>query len=135
MATSQHAIQPNTDKPQGFTYKPEASSIDLEHVCVSQLLGRDYVFINSLAVDLRLNNPTVMHSLLDDLIQQLELAETHTVAVSVNESQDGTPAFIRHDLTWYKHKICRVESIAITQPEQYEFMEMIWRCSTAAIPA
>jgi hypothetical protein len=135
MANSQHAIQPNTDMTQSFTYQSEPSNIELEHVCVSQLLGRDYIFINSQAVDLRLNNPTVMHSLLDELIQQLELAETHTVAVSVTESHDGTPSFIRHDLTWYKHKICRVESIAITQAEQYEFMEMIWRCSTAALPA
>lgn len=136
MAINQHAIQPNTDDhSQNFSFKSEQSSIELEHVCVSQLLGRDYIFINSQAVDLRINNPTVMHSLLDDLIQQLELAETHTVAVSVNESQDGTPSFIRHDLTWYKHKICRIEHTAITQPEQYEFMDMIWRCSTAAIPA
>jgi hypothetical protein len=133
MATSQHATQPN--KPQSVAYEPGQSNIDLEHVCVSQLLGRDYVFINSQNVDLRTNNPTVMYSLLDELIQQLELAEAHTVAVSVNESHDGTPSFIRHDLTWYKHKICRVESIAITQPEQYEFMEMIWRCSTSALPA
>lgn len=135
MATQQHAIQSTTETTQSYATNSQHSSIELEHVCISQLLGRDYIFINSQAVDLRHNNPTVMHSLLDDLIQQLELAETHTVAVSVSESQDGIPAFVRHDLTWYKHKVCRVESTAISQPEQYEFMEMIWRCSTAAIPA
>lgn len=120
---------------QNFNFESGDSSIDLEHVSVSQLLGRDYIFINTQAADLRANNPTVMHSLLEELVQQLELAETHTVAVSVDESPDGVASFIRHDLTWYKHKVCRVESIAITQPEQYEFMDMIWRCSTSAMPA
>lgn len=135
MATSQHAFQPNTDTPQQFSFKPAPVTIDLEYVSISQLLGRDYIFINVQGVELPLNNPNVAHNLLDDLIQQLELAETHTVAVSVNESLEGSPSFTRHDLTWYKHKICRIESIAITNQEQYEFMEMIWQCSTAATPA
>ena len=136
MATSQHAFQPNTELSQHFTQvktvKPEQITIDLEHVSVSQLLGRDYLFINCEEIELPLKNPAAMHSLLDDLIQQLELAETHTVAVSVNESLTGTLSFVRHDITWYKHKVCRVESIAITHSEQHEFMDMIWRCSTAA---
>jgi hypothetical protein len=136
MATSQHAFQANTESPQHFAQvKPirhEQASIDLEHVSVSQLLGRDYLFINAREVELPVNNPGAMHSMLDSIIQQLELAETHTVAVSVDESSTGTLSFIRHDITWHKHKVCRVESIAITHPEQHEFMEMIWRCSTAA---
>lgn len=136
MATSQHAFQTNIELPQHFarvnTLRPEQALIDLEHVSVSQLLGRDYVFIDARDVDLPFKNPSAMHSLLDNLIQLLELAETHTVAVSVDESLTGNLSFIRHDITWYKHKVCRVESIAIIHPEQHEFMEMIWRCSTAA---
>ncbi|GGY69860.1 hypothetical protein GCM10011613_12780 [Cellvibrio zantedeschiae] len=135
MATSQRAFQPNTELPQHFasTLKAQPKAIDLEHVSVSQLLGRDYVFLNSREIELPLKNPAVLHSLLDDLIQQLELAETHTVAVSVDESLTGALTFVRHDLTWYRHKVCRVESITISHPEQHEFMEMIWRCSTAAV--
>lgn len=136
MATSQHAFQPNTDLSQHFasikTARPEQVAIDLEHVSVSQLLGRDYVFINSREVELP-KTPSVMYGLLDDVIHQLELAETHTVVVSVDESLSGALSFVRHDLTWYKHKVCRVESITITHTEQHEFMEMIWRCSTAAL--
>jgi hypothetical protein len=133
MATSQHAFQAPTDSSQHFAQvKTTQATIDLEHVSVSQLLGRDYVFINSKEVELPLKT-SAMYSLLDDVIQRLELAETHTVAVSVEESLTGALSFVRHDLTWYKHKICRVNSIAITHPEQHEFMEMIWRCSTAAL--
>lgn len=136
MATSQHAYQPNTELAQHYaqvtSLKPEHAPIDLEHVSVSELLGRDYLFINSKEINLPLKSPAVLHSLLDDVIQRLELAETHTVAVSYEESTTGL-SFVRHDLTWYRHKICRVESIAITHPEQKEFMEMIWHCSTAAI--
>jgi hypothetical protein len=135
MATSQHAFKPNADTSQQFSFKAEISAIDLEYVSVSQLLGRDYIFINVPRVELPLNNPTVLHGLLDDLIQQLELAETHTVAVSVDESSEDNPTFTRHDLTWYKHKVCRIESTNIINQEQYEFMEMIWRCSTAAVLA
>lgn len=134
MATSQHAFQPDTDLSQHFAgARPQSAAIDLEQVSVSQLLGRDYLFINTREVELPLKNPNALHPLLDDLIQQLELAETHTVAVSVEESLTGKLTFTRHDLTWYKHKVCRVESILITHPEQHEFMEMIWRCSTSAV--
>jgi hypothetical protein len=132
MATSQHAFQQNTDLPQFANYSPEHTRIDLEHVSVSQLLGRDYIFINAQDIKLPLKNPTTMHSLLNELVQQLELTEAHTVAVTVDESPSGELAFIRHDLTWYKHKVCRVESVVITHPEQHEFMDMIWRCSTSA---
>jgi hypothetical protein len=131
MATSQHALKPSVS-PQHFNFTAESLAIDLEHVSVSQLLGRDYVFINNQGAELPLNNPTKLHSLLNDLIKQLELAETHTVVVSVNEINDSQMSFTRHDLTWYKHKICRVESLPITEQEQHDFMDMIWRCSTAA---
>lgn len=131
MATSQHAFQQSIDLPQFANYSPEYLSIDLEHVSVSQLLGRDYIFISAQGIKLPLKNPTAMHNLLNDLVQQLELTETHTVAVTVDEAPNGELAFIRHDLTWYRHKVCRVDSIAITHTEQREFMDMIWRCSTA----
>ena len=137
MATSQYAFQSNTDLSQHFaqikTARPEQLAIDLEYVSVSQLLGRDYVFINSREVELPIKTPSVMYGLLTDVIHQLALAETHTVVVSVDESFTGALSFVRHDLTWYKHKVCRVESIAITHAEQHEFMEMIWRCSTAVL--
>ena len=132
MATSQHAFQQSTDLPQYANFAAENLSIDMEHVSVSQLLGRDYIFIHSQAIKLPLKNSTTIHKLLNDLVLQLELAETHTVAVTVDESPSGEIEFIRHDLIWYKHKVCRVESVVITHQEQHEFMDMIWRCSTAA---
>lgn len=136
MATSQHAFQTNTELThfaQGTHLGPEEASIDLEHVSVSQLLGRDYLFINSKEVNLPTKNPALLHLLLDEVVRQLDLPETHTVAVSFEESLTGSLSFVRYDLTWYKHKICRAESFVITNPEQHEFMEMIWRCSTAAV--
>jgi hypothetical protein len=130
MVPSQHAFQSNTDKH--FDFVPELLSIDLEQVSVSQLLGRDYVFINTQNIALPHTNTAAMCSLLSDLVVQLELAETHIVAVSVDESPAGEITFIRHDLAWYKHRVCRIDSVVIAHPEQYEFMEMIWHCSTAA---
>ena len=130
MATSQFALSDIDDRDYG-----SPPTIDLNHISVSQLLGRDYIFINTEATCLPIDNPQLLHPLLDDLISRLELAETHTVAVGVQELPDGNASFTRHDLTWNKHKICHVESIKITQPEQHEFMDMIWRCSTSALIA
>jgi len=132
MATRQHAFQQDTPLTQPATITPEYLKIDLEHVSVSQLLGRDYIFITSQGIKLPLKNPKAMYNLLNDLIQDLELTETNTVAITVDEAPTGEIAFIRHDLTWHKHNVCRVDSIAITHQEQHEFMDMIWRCSTAA---
>ncbi|RYY75582.1 MAG: hypothetical protein EOO52_09340 [Gammaproteobacteria bacterium] len=128
MSTSQLAFQPDSRECESVP------TLGLEHVSVSQLLGRDYLFIDTQQVALPRNNPNLLHTQLDDLIARLELTEAHTVAVSVRELPDGTACFTRHDLTWHQHKVCRVESIDVTHAEQYEFMDMIWRCSTSALP-
>jgi hypothetical protein len=108
--------------------------VDLDYVSVSQLLGRDYVFIHADAIKPLGNNPAC-YTQLEMVIRQLELAQTHTVIVTFKQSVLGKPAFTRHDLTWYKGKICRLESQLITHEDQVEFMDMIWQCSTAATPA
>jgi len=131
MATHQHAFQ---EHPSSF-HTSEQASINLDCVSVSQLLGRDYIFIDSHGIKLPSGNQSAISHLLNDLVQQLELSETHTVAVSVSQSEEGQLTFIRHDLTWYRHKISRVDSITITHEEQHEFMDMIWRCSTLATVA
>lgn len=133
MATSQHAFQSQSDLSQHFAQiHAHPRAIDLEHISVSQLLGRDYVFINSNEVQLPAGNNHLAQALLDELIQRLGLEEAHTVAISFKEAENCSLSFVRHDLSWYKHKICKIENTAITNPEQQEFMEMIWRCSTAA---
>jgi hypothetical protein len=107
-------------------------TIDLEDVSISQLLGRDYIFIDVQHAVLPMHNTSLLHSMLDTLMTQLELTEAHAVVVSVQELASGNIGFTRHDLTWDKHKICNVENTEVTQLEQQEFMDMIWRCSTPA---
>lgn len=133
MATSQHAFHPDGDSVQPLAkIHAHPTAIDLEHISISQLLGRDYIFINNQAVQLPLASPALLHALLDELIQRLDLTEAHAVAISIEESPAGALSFVRHDLSWHNHKISKVESTAINHPEQQEFMEMIWRCSSAA---
>ena len=131
MTSSHNAFQHTNVTAKSVS--PGPSVISLEQVSVSQLLGRDYVFISAAAIPNIASNSIQMRYLFNNLVQQLELAETHTVAVTVDEMTSDKPAFIRHDLQWYQHQICRIDSISITQPEQYEFMNMIWHCSTSAI--
>jgi hypothetical protein len=130
MLANQHALQVESESSQPLN--PTAVKIDLEDVSVSQLLGRDYLFINTQNVKLPLHNPALTHDLLNNLIQQLELTEAYTVVVTVEELNMEKPSFTRHDLRWHRHEICRIDSIAITHHDQYEFIEMIWRCSTSA---
>jgi len=130
MSTNQSLSQPGTSAGE----LGRLPTIELKHISISQLLGRDYIFIDNQRIALPLNNPSLLYSLLDNLIAELELTEAHTVAVSVHELANGNIGFTRHDLTWHEQKICSVENTEITRPEQHEFMDMIWRCSTSAIP-
>lgn len=136
MATSQHA-QHIESSTQDFSHKTGfiSSLIDLDYVSVSQLLGRDYIFIHTDAFNQPLGNTPTCYGQLEMVIRQLELAQTHTVVVTFHQGVMGKPSFTRHDLTWYKGKICRIESQLITHQDQLEFMDMIWQCSTSATPA
>ncbi|RYY02978.1 MAG: hypothetical protein EOO53_09835 [Gammaproteobacteria bacterium] len=127
--SNQQALQINNEGASHSSLKV----IQLEHVSVSQLLGRDYIFIDSQHVKLPLQDPTVAHGLLNDLIKQLELSEAYTVVVTIEGMTNEEPVFTRHDLIWHRHEVCRIDSIVITHHEQHEFIDMIWRCSTAAL--
>jgi hypothetical protein len=96
------------------------------------LLGRDYVFLDHQKVKSLLSNPTNFYSALESLVADLELSEAHTLIVSVDDNGEDDVTFTRHDLIWYKHKICRTENFTISNAEQFDFMHMIWMCSTPA---
>lgn len=136
MAISQYAHQTELSPTREFGRQGHFVSelIDLDSVSVSQLLGRDYIFIQSEAFSQPPTNNQTTYSQLEMLIRQLELAQTHTVVVTLTPTTTGKPSFIRHDLTWYKGKICRIESLSVTHQDQLEFMDMIWQCSTSAVP-
>jgi hypothetical protein len=135
MAISQLATQIESS-PKGELFQSVefvSNLIDLDAVSVSQLLGRDYLFIQSDAFEQPPGNHPATYSQFEMLIRQLELAQTHTVVVTV-ETESAGESFTRHDLTWYKGKICRVESTPIAHQDQLEFINMIWQCSTSAVP-
>ena len=134
MAITQNAYQPEQTPARDIASpeKVELDPIDLDHVSVSQLLGRDYVFIDANSAHLPLAPTPLHHQLLNDLMAQLEVTEAHTVVVTFTGQPSSGLTFTRHDLSWYKHKISRVETHTITNQDQQEFMDMIWQCSTPA---
>lgn len=134
MATSQHAFNLNNSDSLHHYAQIHAhpTAIALEHISVSELLGRDYLFIDSCEVNLPLLNTDLSQALLCELIQRLDLDESQTMTISVDASDEAALKFVRHELSWQKGKVTKMKSIEITQSEQREFMEMIWRCSTAA---
>lgn len=135
MAMSQYAHQtePSPTQELGTQRQFVSELIDLSAVSVSQLLGRDYIFIQAEALSQPPTNNQTTYNQIEMLIRQLELAQTHTVVVTL-KSASNQHAFTRHDLTWYKGKICRIESTPITHQDQLEFMDMIWQCSSSATP-
>jgi len=132
MAITQYAHHNNTFLKRPAPDMAEAP-LDLDSVSISQLLGRDYVFFeptNSLFMPV---DPVNLSQFIEKLVHQLELTEAHTVIVSIRKSATGQAMFTRHDVTWYRHRVCHVNSLDITHPEQHEFMEMIWNCSSTPI--
>ena len=137
MSTTKNAYQLG-QAPAFDSVSPEridAAPIELDHVSVSQLLGRDYVFIDANLAPLPVTPPQLHHQLLNELLAQLEVTEAHTVVVTFTGEPASGMTFTRHDLSWYKHKISRVETHIITNRDQQEFMDMIWQCSTPAVIA
>lgn len=136
MATTQFAYQDVDNTPTFAQLNPLSAtdmSIALEHISVSQLLGRDYVFIDVNFAAIPSDNSNAMKRQFEELVRYLELTEAHTVIVSVDDKPVGETAFVRHDLSWYKHSISKIECFAITNNEQRDFMNMIWQCSTPAL--
>lgn len=135
MATTQSAADSQPIVQQGFmnsntSSPPECITISPEHISVSQLLGRDYVFIDTRANNLLLTTPQQISAVLEHLVMQLVLTDSHTLFVAVSENEPEEMKFIRHETGWHNRRIVKLESIPISCQEQQDFMMMIWQCST-----
>lgn len=96
---------------------------------LSQLMGCDYIFIEAgncpeFFTDQRLRQ--TLHELHD----LLELSPHQTSFIGVTH-ESNTPQFIRYDLLLDEHAIVAVTPSRIDHPEQQDYINMLWGCSSS----
>ena len=125
--TSQDVITSNLTAPHN------PPTIKNGHITISQLLGRDYVFMDTRSNCLVLNTEKQISSAIEDIATQLALIDSYALFISVSESSNGEMVFVRHETGWHNRRIVKLESVAIKGQDQQEFMFMIWQCSASII--
>ena len=105
----------------------------LEHVSVSHLLGRDYVFLDTHYEKNAFSSPEKIISTITYLVTELNLLDHNTLFIEVNSESEENPVFSRQEITWKLHTIASLETMPVSSSEQQDFMKMIWQCSTCAV--
>lgn len=109
------------------------STIDLStlEISVSQLLGYDYVFLCGPAAAACFNQLSTAKDAVSQLIKALDITPQQTVFITLAEQHDeGNLHFTRHDVTWNQGQIEALRHMVIENPEQQDFINMIWQCSS-----
>lgn len=96
----------------------------------SQLLGCDYVFINAQLCPELFSEKRLLQNL-QELLEILELRLQQTALVQIDDSDADYPQFIRYELTFNRQHLKAVTPVPVIQPEQQEFMRMLWDCSSS----
>ena len=112
-------------KPEG-----KAHMVALEHVSISHLFGRDYVFLDTHYEKTAFSTPEKTINTINYLIAELNLLGHSTLFVGVNSAVEDDPIFCRQEITWNHRTIASLEAIVASSEEQKDFMKMIWQCST-----
>lgn len=121
---------PDYQAPSAISPAVDISKLDIS---VSQLLGFDYVFVSSqYAVACFINFTTASNAIMQ-LIKTLALTAEQTVFITVDDNGDA-PLFTRHDFSWIKGQPESMKHTLIQNPEQQEFIKMIWQCSSSHTP-
>jgi hypothetical protein len=126
MITAQRTLTQDT------TSSNEERHINLSQISISQLLGRDYVFVDNRDDSDLFTTPTQITHAIEDLVMRLVLNNSHALFVSINANAAGKATYIRHEVGWHNHRIVKLESKTIADQEQQDFMNMIWNCSSPA---
>lgn len=109
------------------------STIDLSafEISVSQLLGYDYVFLCAPAATTCFNQLSTAKDAVSQLIKALDITPEQSVFITLAEQRgEDNLRFIRHDITWNQGQIEALQHTVIENPEQQDFVNMIWQCSS-----
>jgi hypothetical protein len=121
------AVPPYQNAPEN------PSTIDLSslEISVSQLLGYDYVFLCGPTAAACFNQLSTAKDTISQLIKALDITPRQAVFITLAKQHDeGNLHFTRHDVTWTQGQIEALQHTVIENPEQQDFINMIWQCSS-----
>lgn len=126
-STARTAVPPAQSNPA----TPSAIDLSTFEISVSQLLGFDYVFLGGTAAATCFNQLSTAQGVITQLINTLAVAPEQTVFITLAGQDGELPCFTRHDVTWNQGQIEALNHTLIENPEQQEFINMIWQCSSS----
>lgn len=125
-STARTAIPPAQSNPA----TPSAIDLSTFEISVSQLLGFDYVFLGGPAATACFSQLSTAKAVIAQLVHTLAVAPEQTVFITLAGQDGELPRFTRHDVTWNQGQIEALNHTLIEHPEQQEFINMIWQCSS-----
>lgn len=96
---------------------------------LSPLLGCDYIFIGHKPEEPLLDTEHIQRTL-NDILRLLPVIPKQTIFIAVYETPELDRHFIRYDFIWLNQNAESITKVDINQPEQIDFMEMIYNCSS-----
>lgn len=124
MQTLEYAFDQSPTLPEYNLIKTEAAH---SAISVSQLLGRDYVFIDTRHTLIRQEN---LLDLIRSLLDHPLFSEGHTLFTSIEEDENGAEIFTRQEILWKNHHTPELISTTVVGQEQQDFISVIWQCSS-----
>jgi hypothetical protein len=99
-------------------------------LCMSPLLGCDYLFIRHKGPH-KLLNQTHIARTIQELLEIFESSPRQSQIVSIEESEDQPLKFTRYDFLWENNQVKNVQATLVSHPEQIDFMQMMFDCSSS----
>jgi hypothetical protein len=96
---------------------------------VSTMLGCDYIFVSHSGPHALLSTRH-LHRTIRELLDMLDTSPRQSLVVSADELPNGELKFTRYDYIWENRKVTRVDPNHISHPDQIDFMQMMFECSS-----
>ena len=96
---------------------------------ISTMLGCDYIFVSHKGHHDLLDSPRLATTI-RELLDILETSPHQSMVVSADENTHGELTFTRYDYKWENRQVSNVIASRVTFPDQADFMQMMFDCST-----
>ena len=98
-------------------------------VSISSMLGCDYIFVNHRGSH-ELLEPNRIQTTIRELLDLLEVPPYQGMVITAEERANRQLIFTRHECRWENRQVVEVTPILVAHPDQADFMQMIFDCST-----
>jgi hypothetical protein len=91
--------------------------------------GCDYMFLSHKGIHELLGKKRI-ETTIRELLDILETSPHQSMVVSADETTNGELVFTRYDYQWQHRQVINVTPIRVANPDQMDFMRMMFDCST-----